>query len=58
MLRSLSTGATGMIAQQNNLDVIANNVANIIAMMIALKMMVYIGLTMMMIGLMEKKKAD
>ena len=29
MLRSLSVGATGMIAQQNNLDIIANNVANI-----------------------------
>lgn len=29
MLRSLTTAATGMIAQQNNLDVIANNVANV-----------------------------
>ena len=29
MLRSLSTAATGMIAQQLNLDVIANNVANV-----------------------------
>ncbi|MCQ2957656.1 MAG: flagellar basal-body rod protein FlgG, partial [Candidatus Gastranaerophilales bacterium] len=29
MLRSLSTAATGMIAQQMNLDVIANNVANV-----------------------------
>ena len=29
MLRSLSTGATGMIAQQTNLDVIANNIANV-----------------------------
>ena len=29
MLRALTTAATGMIAQQNYLDVIANNVANI-----------------------------
>ena len=29
MLRSLTTAATGMIAQQTNLDVIANNVANV-----------------------------
>lgn len=29
MLRSLSTAATGMIAQQTNLDVIANNIANV-----------------------------
>ncbi|MDD3593144.1 MAG: flagellar basal-body rod protein FlgG [Candidatus Gastranaerophilales bacterium] len=29
MLRSLSTAATGMIAQQMNIDVIANNVANV-----------------------------
>src|SRR5574344_74652 len=29
MLKSLTTAATGMIAQQNNLDVIANNVANV-----------------------------
>ena len=29
MLRSLTTAATGMIAQQMNLDVIANNVANV-----------------------------
>ena len=29
MLRSLTTAATGMIAQQNNLDVVANNVANV-----------------------------
>jgi len=29
MLRSLTTAATGMIAQQNYLDVIANNVANV-----------------------------
>ena len=29
MLRSLTTAATGMIAQQNYLDVIAHNVANV-----------------------------
>ncbi len=29
MVRSLWTGATGMIAQQTNLDVIANNLANV-----------------------------
>ena len=29
MLRSLTTAATGMIAQQNNLDIVANNVANV-----------------------------
>lgn len=29
MLRSLTTAATGMISQQTNLDVIANNVANV-----------------------------
>ena len=29
MLRSLHTAATGMIAQQTNLDVIANNMANV-----------------------------
>lgn len=29
MLRSLTTAATGMIAQQTNLDVIANNIANV-----------------------------
>src|SRR5574344_684106 len=29
MLKSLTTAATGMIAQQNNLDVVANNVANV-----------------------------
>ena len=29
MLRSLTTSATGMLAQQNNLDVIANNIANV-----------------------------
>ena len=29
MLRSLTTAATGMIAQQNYLDVISNNVANV-----------------------------
>ena len=29
MIRSLYTGATGMIAQQTNLDVIANNLANV-----------------------------
>lgn len=29
MVRSLWTAATGMIAQQNNLDVIANNLANV-----------------------------
>ena len=28
MLRALTTAATGMIAQQNNLDVISNNIAN------------------------------
>ena len=30
MLRALTTAATGMIAQQNYLDVIANNVANVV----------------------------
>lgn len=29
MLRALSTAATGMIGQQNNLDVISNNIANV-----------------------------
>lgn len=29
MLKSLTTAATGMIAQQNNLDVVANNIANV-----------------------------
>ena len=29
MLRALSTAATGMIAQQNYLDVVANNIANV-----------------------------
>ena len=29
MLRALTTAATGMLAQQNYLDVIANNVANV-----------------------------
>ena len=29
MLRSLTTAATGMIAQQNNLDIVANNIANV-----------------------------
>ena len=29
MLRSLSTAATGMIAQQVNIDVISNNLANV-----------------------------
>lgn len=29
MLRSLTTAATGMIAQQNNLDVVSNNIANV-----------------------------
>ena len=29
MLRSLNTSATGMVAQQLNLDVIANNLANV-----------------------------
>lgn len=29
MLRALSTAATGMISQQNNLDVISNNIANV-----------------------------
>ena len=29
MLRALTTAATGMIAQQNNLDVISNNIANL-----------------------------
>lgn len=29
MLRSLTTAATGMMAQQNNLDVVANNIANV-----------------------------
>ena len=29
MIRSLWSGATGMIAQQTNLDVISNNLANV-----------------------------
>jgi len=29
MIRSLNTAATGMAAQQNNMDVIANNIANV-----------------------------
>ncbi|MDD3238274.1 MAG: flagellar basal-body rod protein FlgG [Candidatus Gastranaerophilales bacterium] len=29
MLRALTTAATGMMAQQNNLDVVANNIANV-----------------------------
>jgi len=29
MIKSLNTAATGMIAQQNNMDVIANNIANV-----------------------------
>ncbi len=29
MLRALTTAATGMVAQQNNLDVVANNIANV-----------------------------
>ena len=29
MLRALTTAATGMIAQQNYLDIVANNVANV-----------------------------
>ncbi|MER3496789.1 MAG: flagellar basal body rod protein FlgG, partial [Armatimonadota bacterium] len=29
MMRSLNTSATGMVAQQRNLDVIANNLANV-----------------------------
>ena len=29
MLRSLTTAATGMIAQQHNLDVVSNNIANV-----------------------------
>ena len=29
MLKALTTAATGMLAQQNNLDVVANNVANV-----------------------------
>ena len=29
MLKSLTTAATGMIAQQNNLDIVANNIANV-----------------------------
>ena len=29
MLRALTTAATGMIAQQNNLDIVANNIANV-----------------------------
>lgn len=29
MLRSLTTAATGMLAQQTNLDVVANNIANV-----------------------------
>lgn len=29
MIKSLTTAATGMVAQQNNMDVIANNIANV-----------------------------
>ena len=29
MLKSLNTAATGMIAQQTNIDVTANNMANV-----------------------------
>jgi flagellar basal-body rod protein FlgG len=29
MLKSLNTAATGMAAQQSNMDVIANNIANV-----------------------------
>ena len=29
MLKSLTTAATGMLAQQNNLDIVANNIANV-----------------------------
>lgn len=29
MIKSLNTAATGMLAQQNNMDVIANNIANV-----------------------------
>lgn len=29
MLRALTTAATGMLAQQNNLDIVANNIANV-----------------------------
>lgn len=29
MMKSLNTAATGMIAQQNNIDVVANNIANV-----------------------------
>src|SRR3989344_2881581 len=29
MIKSLNTAATGMVAQQNNMDVIANNIANV-----------------------------
>ncbi len=29
MIKSINTAATGMIAQQNNMDVIANNIANV-----------------------------
>lgn len=29
MIKSLNTAATGMIAQQNNIDVVANNIANV-----------------------------
>lgn len=29
MMRSLNTASTGMVAQQNNLDIIANNLANV-----------------------------
>ena len=29
MIRSLWSGATGMIAQQTNLDVVSNNLANV-----------------------------
>lgn len=29
MIKSLNTAATGMVAQQSNMDVIANNIANV-----------------------------
>ena len=31
MIKSLNTAATGMLAQQSNMDVIANNIANVTA---------------------------
>ena len=39
MVRSLWTAATGMVAQQTNIDTIANNLANVIPRAIRLRQM-------------------